>query len=232
MLLSGGLWTKLPGVWGQESTSKVPAAPKENADSAVNGKMPWKKLLAETGLEGWTATDFYKPGKVYRDGQLLVMEEGNPMTGITYQGKNFPTQNYEIEFQARRTSGNDFLCGLTFPVGKSYCSFIGGGWGGGVVGLSSVDGADASENQTSGYHEFKNQQWYTFRLAVDEEFIRGWIDDQEVFNQEREDHEFSTRIEVFACQPLGLCAYRSRVEIKNLRWRQLNDEAAAVGAGQ
>jgi hypothetical protein len=48
--------------------------------------------------------------------------------------------NYEIKLEAKKVTGNDFFCGMTFPVGDSFCSFIVGGWGGPVVGLSSIDG--------------------------------------------------------------------------------------------
>lgn len=193
----------------QEQTKKA---------QATADRSSWKSLLGKD-LEGWTPTDFYRPGKVSRQGEVLVFDEGTPLTGITTKLKDFPTENFEIELQARRVTGNDFLCGLTFPVGKGFCTFIAGGWGGGLVGLSSVDGADASENQTTGFYEFENGKWYQFKISVDDQLVRGWIDDKEVFSQEREGRKFSTRIEVFACQPLGLCAFQSKVEIKNFRWR-------------
>ena len=44
--------------------------------------------------------------------------------------------------------GGDFFCGLTFPYGDASCTFVVGGWGGGLVGLSSINGDDASENET------------------------------------------------------------------------------------
>lgn len=183
----------------------------------------WKPLLGKD-LEGWTMTDFFRPGKVSRQGDIIIFEEGTPLTGITTERKDFPTENFEIELQARRVTGNDFLCGLTFPVGKGFCTFIAGGWGGGLIGLSSVDGSDASENQTTGFHEFENGKWYKFKVSVDDQLVRGWIDGKEIFSQEREGRDFSTRIEVFACQPLGLCAFQSKVEIKDFRWRPLSSQ--------
>ena len=233
------------------ASARVAAAPQEASDDAVQSAKSvegpatsatateattaevdlaqWRSLLPKRGLAGWEVTDFYKHGEVTCTEGLLIFEPGNPLTGITSTQKDFPTSNFEIELQARRIEGNDFLCGLTFPVGKGFCSFIAGGWGGGLVGLSCVDGADASENATTSYLDFKNNQWYTFRVAVDDEFVRGWIDDREVFLQDREGHEFTTRIEVFANQPLGLCAYRSKVEIRGLRWRPLEDGGTSAG---
>lgn len=180
----------------------------------------WKALLAAEGLEGWEVSDFGSEGEVHRDGKLLVLEKGKPLTGINYK-LAFPKENYELEFSAQRIEGNDFLCGLTFPVADEFCSFIGGGWGGGVVGLSSVDGYDAAENATSLYHSFENERWYKFRLRVDAKNITGWIDDKEVIQQEREGHKFSTRIEVYVSRPLGLCAFSSKVALRGLRYREL-----------
>lgn len=185
------------------------------------GTEGWIQLLPKEGLENWEITDFGLPGKVSRDGELLVVEAGDPLNGITYKkGKSFPKDNFEISLQAKRVEGNDFLCGLTFPVGKDgFCSFIAGGWGGGLVGLSNVDGFDASENATTTHTDFENNKWYTFKIRVDQEFIRAWINDEEYFRQDREGHEFSTRIEVFSSQPLGFCSYQSKVLVRDFKWR-------------
>jgi Domain of Unknown Function (DUF1080) len=184
----------------------------------------WLPLIPAQGLEGWEITDFYGHGEVKRQEELLVFEPGKPLTGITYAKKDFPSSNFEIELEARRVSGNDFFCGLTFPVGKGFCSYIAGGWGGSLVGISSVNGADASENSNSSSFDFKNGQWYKFRIRVDDEFVRGWIDKKEMFAQEREGNQFSTRIEVNASQPLGMCVFQSKVEMKNFRWRAIDPE--------
>lgn len=209
----------------QEASPKKASNNKDAADSAAPAAKSksaegWLPLFPAEGLEDWELTDFGSQGEVKRDGELVVLEKGNPLTGINYKRK-FPKDGYEIEFSANRLEGNDFMCGLTFPVADEFCSFIGGGWGGGVVGLSSVDGYDAAENATSMYRSFDNNQWYKFRLRVDAKHITGWIDDKEVLQQERDGHKFSTRIEVYASRPLGLCAFSSKVALRDLRWRKL-----------
>jgi len=78
---------------------------------------------------------------------MVLLGKGH-LTGITWTGE-FPKSGYEIRFEAARLEGNDFFAGITFPVKDSFCSWINGGWGGTVVGLSSLDGDDASENDTS-----------------------------------------------------------------------------------
>jgi hypothetical protein len=212
---------------GQEADKPAQSAADE-ADSKKTGEVKkdvegWRPLLPEKGLEGWEITDFGTTGKVYREGEQLIIESGEPLNGITYKKKDFPTDRFEISLEAQRIEGNDFLCGLTFPVGDEFCSFIAGGWGGGLVGLSSVDGFDASENSTSTYFDFENGKWYTFRVRVDPEMIRAWIDDKEFFRLEREGHEFSTRLEVYASQPLGFCAFQSKVAVKDFKWRPIEE---------
>lgn len=189
---------------------------------------PWRPLVAIDSLEGWEVTNFGGEGSVVvKEGQLLL-ESGNPLTGITWKGKDFPHENFEIRLESQRIEGGDFLCGLTFPVGDSHASLIGGGWGGGVVGLSSVDGNDASENSTSGFRDFKNGKWYRFRVRVDKEMITAWVDDEKVFEQERMGHEFSVRAEVLSNRPLGFCVYMSKVAVKNFEWRPLSETKDAT----
>ncbi len=200
--------------------TKVDDAKKTAADKPAAAESGgWKSLIHAKGLDGWEITDFGGKGEVTRDGDMLVFDKGDPLCGINSKQKDFPKENYEIELEAQRIEGNDFLCGLTFPVADEFCSLIGGGWGGGLVGLSSIDGYDASENSTSLFYEFKNGEWYKFRLRVDDKFVTAWINDKEIIKQERDGHEFSTRIEVYVSRPLGYCVFQSKVALRNFRWR-------------
>ena len=81
---------------------------------------------------------------------------------------------YEVTLETRRIDGFDFFCGMTFPVEKSHCSLVLGGWGGSLTGLSSLDGFDASENETTGSMAFKEGKWYKIRLRVTPEKIEAW----------------------------------------------------------
>ncbi len=112
-------------------------------------------------LGSWQAADFYKPGEVsVKDGSLFIKPGEGKMTGFTWKGKDLPKVNYEVTFEAQRVSGSDFFVGFTFPVKDSPLSLIVGGWGGGLTGFSSIDGSDASENETTGYLEVENGRWY------------------------------------------------------------------------
>ena len=94
-------------------------------------------------LKGWKAPEFGGQGKVEVKDGAIVMERGESMTGISCTGK-VPTVDYELTLEGKRVDGVDFFATTTFPVGKSHCSLVVGGWGGPVVGLSSIDYYDAA----------------------------------------------------------------------------------------
>src|SRR6201999_3710283 len=127
-------------------------------------------------LGDWKVTQFGTEGKVEVKDGAIILSLGDGCTGVTWKGKELPKTDYEIQLQAKRVDGSDFFCGLTFPVSDSFCSFIVGGWGGGVVGISSVDGEDASQNDTTKYMAFTNDKWYTITVRVTKEKIQCWID--------------------------------------------------------
>jgi hypothetical protein len=129
--------------------------------------------------------------------------------------------NYEVSLEAKRVEGSDFFCGLTFPVKEDPCSLILGGWGGGVCGLSSIDGSDASENNTSSYRKFENGRWYAIRLKVTDAKIEAWIDKEQIIDQELNDHSISIRLEVEPSKPFGLATWRTGAALRNIRIRRL-----------
>jgi hypothetical protein len=115
-----------------------------------------------------------------------------------------------------RVDGTDFFCGFTFPVRDSVCTFIAGGWGGGVVGLSSIDGMDAANNATTSYLNFENGKWFKMRVRVTPQKIEAWIDGDQVVDQTIEDQEVSVRIEMEACVPLGFATWSTTGAIRNV----------------
>ena len=136
-------------------------------------------LLDGKSLEGWKITEFGPQGPVYVSGGTIVLGMGDGCTGITWT-EDFPAGNYELSLDAMRMDGTDFFCGMTFPVGKDPVSLIIGGWGGTVVGLSSINGMDASENETTTLMRFEKNRWYHIRLKVADGKILAWIDDEPV----------------------------------------------------
>jgi len=172
-------------------------------------------------LDGWEITNFGPQGPVYVSGGSVVLGMGEGCTGITWK-KEFPEQNYRISLEARRVTGNDFFCGMTFPVGKEPCTLIVGGWGGTTVGLSSINSMDASENQTTRFMEFEKDRWYKISLMVHVDTIRAKIDDEVVVNFVKGKYdELSVRPEVDLSRPFGITSWYTTAELRNIRLERI-----------
>jgi hypothetical protein len=183
---------------------------------------PGISLFDGQSLQGWKVTEFGGQGEVRVEDGSIYLDLGSDMTGITLDPSvKIPRMNYEISLQAKRVVGGDFFCGLTFPVEKDYCSLIVGGWGGGLVGLSSLDGKDASNNETSSWQNFENNHWYAIKLWVQPERIRAWIDQKLIVDAITKDRRLSVRPEVKLSQPLGFSTWRTAANIKNIQVRSL-----------
>jgi hypothetical protein len=143
------------------------------------------------------------------------------MTGVNYTNP-LPTMNYEINYDACRIAGSDFFATVTFPVGDSHTSLVVGGWGGGLVGISSVDGMDASENDTTKVMNFDNGKWYHITVAVRKNKIEAWIDDVQVVNLDTRDKKITVRPgEIESSIPFGFATWASGGALKNITLRKL-----------
>lgn len=182
----------------------------------------WTSLFDGRQLDRWKQTAFSRKGAVAVESGVIVLRPGEPLTGVTWSGE-FPRTNYEIRFEAARRRGNDFFATLTFPVGGSYCSWVMGGWGGDIIGLSSIDGWDASENETRAYFNFDNGRWYKLRLLVTPEQIQAWIDDERVINASIAGRTINLRRgEINLSAPLGLASYATEGAIRKLEYRTIS----------
>ena len=186
----------------------------------VRAQTPWTSLFDGSTLGPWEQTSFGGEGPVdVRDG-AIVLGMGDPLTGITWTGAPVPAA-YEIALEAARLAGSDFFCGLTFPVGVSHCSLILGGWGGTTVGLSSLDGQDASENETTREMRFEDKRWYRVRVAVTATHIRAWLDDEPIVEVATAGRRIGIRPELDVSRPLGIASYRTRAGVRAIRMRRL-----------
>ena len=167
-------------------------------------------------LTGWEITNFGPQGPVFISDDQVVLGMGDGCTGLTWT-KEFPTVDYEVTLEAKRVDGNDFFCGMTFPAGKDPCTLIVGGWGGTVVGLSSINGMDASENETSTLRQFEKERWYRIRLRVTGDTIQAWIDDEIVVDFAIGSNLLSIRPEVELSRPFGIASWRTTAAIRNIK---------------
>lgn len=182
----------------------------------------WQSLFDGKTLGHWKSTDFGAQGEVKVEHGELILTHGDSLTGVTWQGPVPAKMSYEIELDAERLDGNDFFCGLTFPVNDACASLIVGGWGGSVCGISSLDGNDAANNETTKIQKFENKKWYHIRMRVVPNKLMAWIDDEQIVEVDTKDRKISVRAEVEPSQPLGIATYQTTGAIKNIRLRKLD----------
>jgi len=181
----------------------------------------WQSLFDGKSLQGWRETPFTGRGPARVENGAIVLGAGKPLTGITLTG-SFPKSNYEVRFEAARREGGDFFASLTFPVQDSFCTWVTGGWGGDIVGLSSLDGWDASDNETRSYVNFEKERWYAFRLEVTDDRILAWIDDRQIVNVAIAGRSVGLRYgEIKLSAPFGFASYATTGVLRKIEYRLL-----------
>ncbi|HLK60029.1 MAG TPA: DUF1080 domain-containing protein [Chthonomonadaceae bacterium] len=187
----------------------------------------WKPLFDGKSLAGWKRTNFSGGGEAHVDPNFrggpaaIVVDAGDPLSGITWTS-DMPKTNYEITLEAMKIDGNDFMCGLTFPVGDSYASLILGGWGGGVAGISSIENQDASENETSRTLSFPKDHWFKIRMRVTPAKLETWLDDKKIVDVNITGKKISLRFgEISKSVPLGLATYQTSAAYRAIKLHQL-----------
>jgi hypothetical protein len=192
---------------------------------AVAGQTPppaeWVSLFDGRTLSGWKEAPYTGRGQVSIKDGMLVLGKGRT-TGIAL-AREFPASGYEVRFEAVRREGKDFFAGVTFPVGETFCFWVNGGWDGTVVGLSNLEGNDASENDTSTVREFVQGRWYRFRLAVTASRIQAWIDEELVIDVDYTKRKVELQFdETDLGKPLGFSAYGGTVGgLRKIEYRRL-----------
>ena len=183
-------------------------------------------------LNGWKKIAFGGEGEISVSNGVLYLNMGQPFTGVLWTNAVIKT-DYEIALEAQRVAGTDFFCGLTFPVSNSCASLIVGGWGGGLVGVSSIDSLDASENDTGTYREFENRRWYAIRLRVTRTRIQAWIDEKQAVDANIRGHEIAVRPgDIELCRPLGLASWDTGAALRNVRIRTLEAAEKSQPTGE
>jgi hypothetical protein len=208
--------TGIPAL-AEDARAKAKAESEKQESGAV-------ELFDGKTLDNWKVADFAGGGDVRAENGQLMIGMGQPMSGLAWSGKPLPKINYEVEFEAQRVDGNDFFVGLTFPIREQPCTLIVGGWGGGLTGFSSIDGLDASENETTGYMQVENGRWYKGRLRVSEARVDAYIDGRRIAGFDHRERKVGVRIEVEQTRPFGFSTYRTTSALRNLKLRELTEE--------
>ncbi len=197
------------------------APPKPAGPPRIDTLAPGARAVLFNGkdLTGWHVIkdDIYfdRPGKVEVADGAMVLGVGQQLTGVQWKGKMLKG-NYRITLQARRVEGEDFFCGLTFPVGGGHVSLILGGWGGSIVGLSNVDDFSAAENSTTRAITFTQGKWYDIEAEVSDKKILVALDDEVIIEQEITGHRFEVWPQQEPARPLGISTYDTKGAIRDV----------------
>jgi hypothetical protein len=215
-------------IWAQGDRKAEAQAATKTEPTTASSKQPAKVIRMFDGktLKGWKILekiDYDGHGEVKVEDGEIVLGIGSPMTGIKWVGAPLPTINYEVTLEGRRKEGSDFFCGMTFPVKKSHCSLILGGWGGSLTGLSSLDGFDASENDTTNVFEFEEGKWYKIRLRVTDKKIETWVDDEQIVDCDIVNRQVSVRWEMDQMPPFGFATYMTKGGLRKIVIRRLEE---------
>ncbi len=171
------------------------------------------ELFDGRSLGKWKPVAFGGEGEVSIVDGAIRLERGNDLTGVVWTGK-VPGPRFLLQMEARRLDGTDFFCAVTVPVADRHCTFVVGGWGGTVVGFSSLDGLDASENETSRPVPLEDGRWYRVGVDVAPGRLQGLIDGVVVADAALAGREVDVRIEMLPCRPMGIASWRTTSDIR------------------
>jgi hypothetical protein len=206
----------------QPTGGALTASPTTKPAAAAAAETSWRDLFDGKSIEkNWKIADFAGHGEVEVKDGLIVLPSGEGLTGVTYTGKDLPKIDYEVEVVAQRVDGVDFFCGITFPVKETHASLICGGWGGTVVGISSIDDMDAAHNDYSTNKSFKLNKWYTIKLRVTADKLTAWIDGEQMVDADIKDKKVSVRADIDEAKPFGVAAWQTTSQVKSIRIRPI-----------
>jgi hypothetical protein len=213
---ASGQATQTPEAVDEKSSAKNKSVP----GTSKTAKHQWVSLFDGKTLKGWEPTKFGGEGDVFVKDGKLILDFGADATGV-HRKQKLPKINYEVELEAMRVEGSDFFCGFTFPVNDSFCSLIVGGWGGGVCGISCLDGLDASENETTTYRGFKKGVWYPVRVRVTSEKIEAWVEKKQIVDVKIKGKKITVRSEMDLSRPFGFATWQTSAALRKIRIRKL-----------
>ena len=209
-------------------TACTNAVPEPDPSAAL-----WVDLFDGVALGPWERTRFGGEGEVEVKDGAIRLGFGSPLTGIHLDAAavarlGLRDAGYELEVVAARIAGNDFFCGLTFPVGPvglvgpggdSHATLVLGGWGGGLTGLSCLDGRDASENETRSFQSYERGRDYVIRVTVTPKRIHASLDGATIVDAQIAGREVGLRTEVLPSRPLGIACFNTIARVRSIRIR-------------
>jgi len=228
----------LPTEANQGTPKPVPTQPAkaEPGDLVAPGDPEgWISLFDGKTLDGWKVLEegpFAGHGKTAFENGVIALESGREWSGVSWAGE-FPTSDYEVEVEARRTKGALNFSNMILPVGDTGCSLdVAGSVGGNVVGLAVVDGRLADNNETTTRAKFEDGRWYRTRVRVTQRRIEVWVDDAKVVDFRTTGHTVSLYDAYRPVKPFGvITGPGTTAEVRKIRLRRLKPGAPPPPAG-
>ena len=181
-----------------------------------------KRLFDGVSPDHWEIIDYEGHGEVSIADSCIIIGKGEFITGIRWT-EDFPKTNYEVTLDAKRVEGNDFFCGMTFPVKESFLTLVLGGWGGSLCGLSCIDGYDAANNFTGKIFYFGTGEWWPVWLRVTDKKIEAWVDQDKIVDFTIGNSALSLRIEVESSVPFGITTWKTTGAIRNIKLHMISE---------
>lgn len=213
------------GGCGGAGEGRRPAAARQATQAPARTAAPVstaKSLFDGKSLAGWKDSNFAGGGEVRVEpdfkgqGPVIWVDAGQSLSGITFTNP-VPKTDFEVTVEALKIQGNDFFVGLTFPVGAAHATLVLGGWGGATTGISSIDGQDASENDTTKFLTYEKNKWYRIRMKVTPKKLETWLNDEKIVDQDISDRRISMRFgEIENSIPLGIATYQTTTVIRKV----------------
>ncbi len=181
-----------------------------------------KVLFDGVTLNNWEIIDYEGHGAVTISDSCIIIGKGDLISGIRWT-EDFPQTDYELVLDAKRIDGNDFFCGITFPVKESFLTLVLGGWGGSFCGLSCIDGYDAANNFTGKIFYFGTGEWWAVRLRVTDKKIEAWVDQDKIVDFTIGSSVLSLRMEVESSVPFGITTWKTTGAIRNIKLSMVSE---------
>ena len=201
----------------------------EEKKSATPPKVVRWELFSPALIQKWDEAKMLQGGGIVREDGGFTLKDGAPMTGIVFPSwlkDGMPVADYAINYEAMRVSGSDFFGSVTFPVRdeNTFVTFVLGGWGGSQVGISCIDGYDASENTTGSSQRFENGKWYRIRIEVRAKELRVLLDGRPIILTNITGRTLNLRGgEIDKCVPFGFATYGTAGRVRGCIVERLKD---------
>lgn len=188
----------------------------------------WRSIFDGEQLGRWIpitridATDLADPvpGEVEIDGRQIVLNTGDPLTGVSWFGP-MPTKDFEITVEAKIDDAE--LISVAFPVGTERAA-IQLDADNRKAGLYHIDGTGLHDDPMAAIFDGSVAGWHQLRIRVTEQRVQTWLNGQSIADQERTGSSFGAPEGFSPMHPLSMVASNGSASLRNIRIRTLEPE--------